>query len=504
MHLPNLPRSGFAVLMLALLVCASGCPLVLGGPFRWARTDGGEGPDAITGVVTRFGGITYVCGTFTGRAVFGAGEANETTLIAAGGAFDRDLFIARYANTGALDWAVSAGGPEDDAAAGIAALSDGSIAVTGHFTGRAVFGAGEPNERRLVAAGDFDQDAFVARYTAGGALIWARSEGGLGLNDAGTAISAFPDGSFVVAGTFEDRAVFETANDGPVALNAGGPFDTNIFLARYGRDGDLMWVSGAGGPAPDVAPGLTTVPGGGIVMTGTFEDFAFFGMPHRQTPIEIRAPLTLERDVFIARYNNDGLVVWVRRATGIDLDDGLAAAAFLDGSAVVVGTFTDTIVFAPDMANETTLVAQNKFDRDVFIAKYDRNGNLEWARQGTGIDDDYATTVSSTPGGRFFVAGTFTTAITLGPGEANETTLLTDREYDRNIFAAWYDADGLLDRAMRIPAVSAAFGAGVLPSGNVMVGGWIAEPMSFLDSNGLTISIAPEGSKDAFLARLAF
>ena len=313
--------------------------------------------------------------------------------------------------------------------------------MTGYFHNIATFGAGEANETRLGAAGEFDQDAFVARYSSDGALLWARDEGGLGEGDAGTALGAFPDGSFVLAGTFEDSAVFDTATLRPTVLDAGGPFDTNIFLARYERDGTLVWASGAGGPAPDAAPSVATTPGGDIVLTGTFEDYAVFGA-WGEPIIEIRAYSSIDRDVFIARYRGDGTVDWVRRATGIDVDQGLGIGAFLDGSVAVTGTFTDRIVFAPDTAAEVTLTARNMLDSDAFVARYDRDGNLAWARQTRGIDADEGIAVATILCGSCVVAGTFTTTITLGAGEPNETTLNTPFEFERNIFVARYDANG--------------------------------------------------------------
>lgn len=496
-------RLRYQALGLVLALCVLGCPPLL-GPFRWARTDGGLDPDMATGLAPRFGGGAYVCGQFTGTAVFGAGQINETTLTANGGLLDKDLYVARYDANGVFEWAVGAGGPQDDYAADIVQLFDGTIVVTGYFNTEVVFGGGEANETRLSASGEFDQDAFVARFAGDGRLLWARSEGGLGENDAGTAISTFPDGSFVVAGTFEDRAVFDTDTLRPTVLNAGGPYDSNIFLTRYERDGNLLWATGAGGPAPDAAPGVATTLGGDIYLTGTFEDFAVFGMPGEDVVTEIRAYSSIDRDIFVARYNGDGTVAWVRKATGIDIDKGLAVGTFLDGSAVVSGSFTDTVLFAPDTANETRLTAGTILDRDVFVARYDRDGNLVWVRHAPGIDNDEATALATLPGGDVIVAGTFTTTITLGVDEATETTLATDRELDRNIFVARYNNDGRLETAVRVPAISAAYDAGVVVGGDVLVAGWVTGAATLRDLTGAAIPVSSAGAKDAFLARLVF
>jgi hypothetical protein len=499
LHVDRFCRVAVAV---ALAACVVGCPPAR-GPFQWAQTGGGFDADRATAVAPRLAGGAYLCGQFTGSAVFGAGQPGETTLTANGGPYDTDIFIARYEADGTLDWAVSAGGAQDDSAADIVQLADGSIVVTGYFHGSATFGAGETNETQLEAAGTFDQNAFVARYTSGGALIWAQSEGGPGDGDAGTSLSAFPDGSFVVTGTFEGSAVFDTATPRPTVLNAGGTFDTDIFLARYERNGSLVWVTSAGGPAPDVAPAVATTPGGDIVLTGTFEDYAVFGA-WGGPRMEIQACSSIDRDVFIARYRGNGTVAWVRNATGIDIDQGLGVAAFLDGSVMVTGSFTDRITFAPGTANEVELTAQNRFESDAFLARYDRNGNLAWARQTRGSDGVEGIAVAAIPGGSCVLAGTFTTSITLGAGEANETTLNTAFAYESNLFLARYNAAGRLEAAMRVPAIGGASDVVISPAGGVLAAGWIAGGTTLYDTTGAPLRVSSMGAEDAFVARVVF
>lgn len=56
-------------------------------------------------------GNSYVTGRFSGVAIFGSGEANQTTVTSAGLG---DIFIAKYDASGALLWAKREGGTEYD------------------------------------------------------------------------------------------------------------------------------------------------------------------------------------------------------------------------------------------------------------------------------------------------------------------------------------------------------------------------------------------------------
>jgi hypothetical protein len=61
-----------------------------------------------------------------------------------------------------LDYAKRAGGTNGDGGSGIAVDAEGNSVVTGHFSGSATFGAGEPNETELNSAGG--SDIFMARF----------------------------------------------------------------------------------------------------------------------------------------------------------------------------------------------------------------------------------------------------------------------------------------------------------------------------------------------------
>ena len=138
----------------------------------WLNTGTGTGTFSATGtngellVAKRAGGTTWdygravttlvndsfvVVGHFSGSAVFGPGELNETTLVSPG---DDEIFVARYNPDGTLRWAKRAGGTRENKAFGVSSLSDGSIVVCGQIQGIATFGAGEANETVLNTFGN--------------------------------------------------------------------------------------------------------------------------------------------------------------------------------------------------------------------------------------------------------------------------------------------------------------------------------------------------------------
>ena len=413
------------------------------GTLNWAVQAGGAGLDEGFGIAALEDGTSLVTGRFEGEATFGEGT-DAVTLTAPGGV---DVFIARYDPDGTLVWAKRAGGNDWAQGHSIAALSDGTSFVTGYFEGTATFGPGELNETMLTTPGF--QGMFVAQYNADGTLGWAVRAGGSGGYIEGNGIAALATGATWVTGALYGPAKFGWGDPNEIILYPPGDWD--IFVAMYNPDGTLAWAQTAGGAGTDrglgiaVVPdlpatptsGIRAVPGGSVLVTGSYENTAVFGDP--QTGI----PLTAVdySDVFVARYLLDGTLDWAVSAGGDREDDGYGVASLPDGSSLATGEFRGTAIFGPGDPNETSLTSQ--CNSDFFLAKYDPDGALEWVRRagGTNTDGVGSYSVAALEGGTAFATGTYRGApasvtspghgsVVFGPGEDNETHLVSVGAYD--------------------------------------------------------------------------
>jgi hypothetical protein len=327
------------------------------GTLRWVR--GTEGPldAAATAVAALPDGSAVVTGAFQDTVVFGAGQPNETTLVAAD---QRDVFLARYDAAGDLAFAVRAGGAGDDYAYGVARTSDGALVVAGTLSDTATFGEGEPLEATVASAGA--TDAFVARFGADGTFAWVRTFGGP-LTDYALAVAAAGVGDLVVTGAFSGTVVFGGGEPAETALTSDS--DSNdVFVARLAFDGTLVWARRAGGPGDDVGQGVAVAADGRVLVTGRFRGPAVFG------PGEA-AETTLPTDgssldAFVAEYAAGGALLRARSAGGPGADEGLGVAAASDGRALVVGTYEATADFSAFGAPQPLVAAGQE---DVFVAR---------------------------------------------------------------------------------------------------------------------------------------
>jgi hypothetical protein len=200
------------------------------GDLLWAKKAGGTDRDRGYAIGIDGSGNSYVTGSYEGSAIFGMGEANETTLPSAGvGANSEDTFVAKYDSGGSLLWATKASATSyDDYGLGIDVDALGNSYVIGRFEDNMIFGAGEANETTLNGVGV--SDVFVAKYDMSGGLFWAIQIGGTS-NDFGTDIAVNDAGNSFATGGFSTSATFGAGEINETTLTSSG--GTDIYVARF-------------------------------------------------------------------------------------------------------------------------------------------------------------------------------------------------------------------------------------------------------------------------------
>jgi hypothetical protein len=101
------------------------------------------------------------------------------------------------------------------------------------------------------------------------------------------------------------------------------------------------------------------------------------------------APSRGDADVYLARTDTDGQIVWSRTYGGVNDDDGSSFIRLSDGGYVMTGM---TSSFGPDGWN-------------VYVIRTDSLGNRLWSRTLGGNGDDRGHGIASNPDGSFAVAG---------------------------------------------------------------------------------------------------
>lgn len=365
------------------------------GSVAWARQAGGEFADRGHGVAVASDNSVLVTGEFTDSIAFGS--YGEPTVLAGRG--DEDIFLARYLQNGSLVYAVGAGGTGIDMGLGISALPGGEAIATGPFDTGARFGTAAQDP--VILESWNNPGGFLARHTADGTLSWARAVSSRGASH-GQSIEALPDGSCLVAGMcFTSPSWFGEADQQILSCQH------DLFLARFDPSGSLDWVRKDGSLGSTTMFAMASLPDGSSAITGEFTGTALFGEGEtRETLLEGRGLW----DVFIARYEADGSLRWVRGAGGSGGDHGFDVALTADGLLLVTGKFAGSIDF--DEAHRLQGVGYS----NVFVAIYSPDGDVMWAINANGTHTAEGHAITADNNGWAMVSGVFNQTVDFGDG----------------------------------------------------------------------------------------
>jgi hypothetical protein len=455
----------------------------------FAKRAGGAGYDIGNGIAIDAIGNSMVTGSFSSRATFGAGEPNEIMLTSAG---SNDIFITMYAPDGSLVWAKQAGGSgqfggqgKTDQGQGIALDTIGNSLVTGSFNGVATFGVEEPNETVITSAGH--NDIFVAKYASDGSLIWVAQAGGVGGDqDKGIAVDAM--GNSLITGSYRDSATFGAGEPNETVLRNSG-----TFVAKYAPGGSLVWAVRSDGRSSGIAVDAAN----NSVITGSFSGTTIFGAGEQNETVLTSAGSS---DIFIAKYGLNGYLLWAKQANGTNSNNSYGIAVDTSGNNVITGSFSGSTTFGAGEPNETILTSTGS--TDIFTAMYAPNGSLVWAVQAGGISwGDAGKGITVDVEGNSMITGSFTGRATFGAGEPNETVLASTGNID--IFIAKYAPHGSLVWAIQAGAILGDSGNGIAVDsmGKIIVTGYFEGKSTFGKGEPNETHLRSSGNNDIFIAK---
>jgi len=406
-----------------------------GDHFEWAIGAGSGQNNQAYGVDALPDGSTVFTGKY-GVALTLYQEDDEPLTLAGGGAF-----TARLDSEGHAVWAAvaRATGPYDNAprSFGVACDLDESCVIAGGHSSEVILDEGGPNETLLDCNGF--GDAFLARYSGDGELLWAAADA-VGPDEASArAVTLLPDGAFAVIGPFGGQIVMDQGGPNETTfLNPYSNSDQAMFVAAYDADGGLLWVSVSVSDSLARAFDLAGHDDGSVTVTGAFDGTTVFG---QGAPGEVTLEGVGISRVFVARFDSSGALTWIDSAGGSWTNRGYGVAAADGGAAIVTGTFSGEAVFGAGGPGEIVLTASDSADEDMFLVEYDADGVPVWGTSAGGELDDDGLAVDVAEDGSVLVAGGIRGQPVFGEGESCETTL--DVAFSEMYqFIAWYEADG--------------------------------------------------------------
>jgi hypothetical protein len=480
---PNLYGRGLYSLITLTIVIFSQFNVHSQPDFTWALRAGGITNDACNSIAYDLNGNVIATGSFQGITSFSTGGSTITAL------GNKDIFLAAFDPDGQLLWAKAIGGTMEDEGTGIAVDLEGNIYLTGFFRNSVNFGTID-NPAILQVPGIFSSsNAFVAKYSSTGELIWVNQLGS-DSNAQGQDIEIGFDGNVYLCGTYSGEVNFNTQGSESLLTSINNGAD--IFMAKYTPEGALIWAKGMGGTATDIPRAIAVDTQNNVFIAGRFDGTADFDPSLASTTFS--AQLT---DMFIAKYNPDGELIWAHGIGSSSFEEARDLAVDIDGNAFITGNFWGTVDF--DSGAPEVLVTSNS-ESDAFLAKYSPDGECLWAFNVGGNASDEGRGVTVDPAGNAYITGAFAQTVDFDPSP-NMNNLVSNGFFD--VYVAKYNSLGAYQWGFVVGGTSSCYGNTIEhDNGNSLyVGGQFAVVSEF-DPMGDGFSINSfNAAADAFVAK---
>ncbi len=187
------------------------------------------------------------------------------------------------------------------------------------------------------------------------AFEWVNGGGG-GQSDKTRAVCYDAQGQVFLTGEMNGDGQY-----GEQAVKGNGGMD--CVVAKLDAQGRFLWARHLGGSLVDRGYGVVCDAAGNVYVTGHYQS----------TDAKVNGevlPNAGDYDLFVAKYDGEGKLLWIRTAGGVGYDYGHGIALDSRGDVVVTGSVAGVAKFG-----EKELKSEG---RAIFCAKYDGDGNLKW------------------------------------------------------------------------------------------------------------------------------
>lgn len=231
------------------------------------------------------------------------------------------------------------------------------------------------------------------------------------------------------------------------------------------------WAKSGNGTNVDEGNSVTVDLSGNVIITGYFS-----------SPTITFGTYTLTnsgsgKDIYVIKYDANGNIMWAKSVGGSGSDEGRFVNSDLTGNILLTGKFS-----SPNITFGTTTLTSLGSD-DIFLAKFDTNGNTIWARSAGGTNTEVGESVDTDYNGNIFLTGHFTSApIAFG------TTTLSNSNFNNSLFIAKYDSNGIFQWVKEGGGPSSNYALSVSSdnSGNAIITGLFTGTFMTLDTYTIT------------------
>ncbi|WP_294675656.1 T9SS type A sorting domain-containing protein [uncultured Fluviicola sp.] len=384
-------------------------------------------------------------------------------------------FLASFLNTGAINWCSFIGSnslmnASNESTTGVVFDEQGGSFVTGVY--RQQVDLDLTSNLAYSDSGSLVSSAYVCHYDAANELVWAQSFAG---NNVLATINIPPltdsDNNVLVSVMYSGGLAFTTPTN--TFADTLTDLSSRYGLFKFDDSGGLIWAKRiftetyGGVTLTDVAFNENDE----IFVTGTFTDTVFFDVQGVNTMLVSNDG---SEDIFVARLNASGDIIWLRAIGGNGVDRSFQILPNGISNFYLSGAFSGTanLNLNGGVSNYTSLHAQA-----TFFASYSNTGIPGYVKT---LNSTYYLNISEFQkdhAGNLILAGSFKGTLDCDPS-SSVFNLTTNNLHS---FVGKYSATGQFNWAKLFDnySVNEIHSCIVDSSGNILVGGYFSGNIQF-------------------------
>jgi hypothetical protein len=330
---------------------------------------------------------------------------------------------------------------------------------------------------------------------------WAIGAGGVGSDESGSSITSDASGNVYSIGTFGCNTL--TIGSKTVTRAGGG----NPYVVKQDASGNVLWAKSYSFSPPTLfgigqGKSIFADASGNVYIAGYYFTSIVIGT---NTLLATDSTSGTTGDVFIAKLDASGNVLWAKSAGGAHADNVDAITADASGNVYITGIYTSRYMrFGSGITlfNPNNSSSNSFGNTDIYVAKYNSSGTPQWARNtaspGGGFNEGKSITTDAA--GNVLVAGTFyLSSIAFGTNTLTGTAAINMfvTKYDNNGNVIWaktaasagtgsinHTATGITTDASNNVYITGANGASTLTIGSVVLANSSGAYVAKLDASG--------------------
>ncbi|MGB3228169.1 MAG: T9SS type A sorting domain-containing protein [Saprospiraceae bacterium] len=420
-----------------------------------------------------------------------------------------------------FDWNKSLKGTGEIGGNAIAVDSSGNIYTSGFFTETADLDPG-PGTQNVTAKGDYG-DAFISKMDSKGNLVW---------------VKVYPQS--------DDPDDIQLIGDKGYIYATGGSFDGKMLISKLDLDGNELWVGKIGGPSQIGSASITVDSLSNIYITGQFRGKVDFDSGPGVFTLSPTG--SSKANIYVLKLDVNGKFIWVKAFESESACHGISVKVDLNNNVCILGNIIGPVDFDPGPgvfklssnerqydgfickldSNGKLIWAKNfggkkiEFTRyldldskgnlyctgyfydiadfdpgpgvyeltcsgrdDIFICKFNRNGELQWAKKVGGVGSDISWSVNVDQHDDVFLTGSFevTSDFDSIPGAQSLTSF-----GKADIFILKLDSNGHFKCVKRIggKGFDAAYDIKTDAKDNIYLTGIFQDTVDFNPGNGIS------------------